>query len=94
MGKSRGFKRYDPCSREYVEWQQPHDWHGHGTGFKNGLTGMGPTQLVPALVGLPRFNKKEAKKIKRGISRGVTLLVLDAKTMGPDWDEIGPKVWI
>lgn len=27
-GASRGFKRYDPYSRKYVQWTIPHDWDG------------------------------------------------------------------
>ncbi|KAF7945592.1 uncharacterized protein EAE97_004630 [Botrytis byssoidea] len=29
---SRDFKRYDPHTRKYVEWEQAQDWNGYGIG--------------------------------------------------------------
>ncbi|KAM3086245.1 hypothetical protein ACMFMG_000382 [Clarireedia jacksonii] len=53
---SRGYKRYDPYSRKYVEWAKPHDWNGHGVGNIPGE--------------YPRFTRDEAARMKRAAAKG------------------------
>ncbi|KAB8297650.1 hypothetical protein EYC80_001458 [Monilinia laxa] len=53
---SRGFKRYDPYTRKYVEWEQEQDWNGYGIEDNPGE--------------YPRLTKDELHKIYRAYHRG------------------------
>ncbi|PVH73454.1 hypothetical protein DL98DRAFT_469279 [Cadophora sp. DSE1049] len=76
---SRGFERYDPYSRKYVEWATPHDWYG---------TGVNGTGLGPHNAGRTRFTRKEATQLRKLQHRGVRI---NPEEMGSDWHNMGPK---
>lgn len=52
----RGFKRYDPYTRKYVEWEKAQDWNGYGVGDH-------PWEY-------PRLTRDELNKIYRAYHRG------------------------
>lgn len=77
---SRGFERYDPYTRKYVEWATPHDWYGVGV---DGW-GVGPNNA-----GRTRFTREEKIKLNKIRQRGGKILPSE---MGSDWNNEGPKV--
>ncbi len=79
---SRGFERYDPYTRRYVEWAVPEDWQGRGT-HGNGIGENGD--------GLPRFTRDEAMRMGKELDRG---RLIDPSKMGDDWTWLGPKVGV
>ncbi|KAH6718216.1 hypothetical protein BKA61DRAFT_599224 [Leptodontidium sp. MPI-SDFR-AT-0119] len=76
---SRGFERYDPYTRKYVEWATPHDWCGVGV---DGW-GVGPNNA-----GRTRFTREEKIKLNKIRQRGGKILPSE---MGSDWNNEGPK---
>ena len=72
----RGVDRYDPVSREYVEWGHPEDWNNHGIGNHGRLA-------------VPRFTEKERHQMCSYVVRG---RLPDPAKMGDDWNNMGPKV--
>ncbi|EKD20126.1 uncharacterized protein L3040_002201 [Drepanopeziza brunnea f. sp. 'multigermtubi'] len=77
---SRGFRRYDPHTRTYVEWTTPHDWSGRGTHLCGGVGYKGD--------GLPRFTREEGSRFNKAYHRGQRLRNED---MGDAWTHEGPK---
>ncbi|KAG4431704.1 hypothetical protein IFR05_012803 [Cadophora sp. M221] len=76
---SRGFERYDPYTRKYVEWATPHDWAGVGVdGWGVGRHNNGRT----------RFTRDEIIKLRKIQQRGGQIT---GREMGSEWDDEGPK---
>ena len=79
---SRGFKRYDPYTRNYVKWAVPQDWWATGThGRGLGINGDG----------LPRFTRDEEMRMNKLLARGRRI---NPGEMGDEWTDFGPKVRI
>ncbi|CZS88435.1 uncharacterized protein RAG0_00188 [Rhynchosporium agropyri] len=76
---SRGLKRYDPHTRQYKEWATPNDWS---------VSGVDGSGVGPHNKGRTRFTKEEV--VKMGKLRAANGDI-DARTMGPEWNERGPK---
>ena len=74
--RSRGFKRYDPHSRRYVEWHIPHDWDHIYTDIYDNQ-------------GYPRFTREEVRKMDKRRKVGKPV---NAMKMGKDWNWNGPNV--
>ncbi|KAH8679057.1 hypothetical protein BGZ60DRAFT_525785 [Tricladium varicosporioides] len=73
---NRGFKRYDPHSRKYKTWNNPHDWYGVG------VNGHGEDAY-------PRYTRGEMRKnIRHRVRSGRPV---DPSRMGSEWSSFGPK---